>query len=74
MELSQMLDPQMILKVSAIIVMVNGILLGCYKILEAVAKFTATKADDNIAAAVKKVLDMINNIISIALGSLGKKD
>lgn len=73
MDLSQMLDPAMMLKVAGIMIMVNGILLGLHKVLESVAKFTDTKADDNIAEVMGKVVGGIAKIVEVALGSLGKK-
>lgn len=73
MELSQLLDPVFIAKVSAVMIMVNGILFGAYKILDAVAKFTATDKDDKIAEMFGKAIEGLQKFVSIALGSLGKK-
>lgn len=73
MELGQLLDPVMIAKVGLIMVMVNGCLLGVHKIVESIAKFTETKADDKVADILGKVAGGISKIVEVALGSLGKK-
>lgn len=73
MELSQLLDPALILKVGAIMVMVNGVLFGLHKALQAVAAFTETKADDKVADIMGKVVGGVSKIVEVALGSLGKK-
>ncbi len=73
MELGQLLDPALIAKVGLIMIMVNGCLLGAHKILESVAKFTETKADDKAAEVMGKIVGGLGKIVEVALGSLGKK-
>lgn len=65
----ELLDPSMIAKVLPIMILVNGCLFGAYKILEAVAKYTATDADDKAASVMGKVIGGIQKLIDIAMGN-----
>lgn len=69
----EFLDPVMFAKVMGYVVLVNAVLLGLHKSLDAIAKFTENKTDDKIAEVFGKILGGLSKIIEISLGSLGKK-
>lgn len=61
----ELLDPAMIAKVLPIIILVNGCLAGLAIILNAVAKYTKSDADDKAASIFAKVLGGLQKIVDM---------
>jgi hypothetical protein len=64
------IDPEMLMKVGPIVVLVMGCLSGLYMILDTVSKFTKSDADNKIVAVMAKVMDVMKKIADFFSGNM----
>lgn len=64
------IDPSLIAKIVPIVVLTMGILSGSAMILNAVAKFTATDADDKAAGVVAKIIAVGQKLVDFLSGNV----
>ena len=61
----ELLDPAMLLKILPIILLINGVMFGAYKVLEAISKFTKTDADDKAVGVFGKIIAGLQKIVDV---------
>lgn len=63
-------DPALLAKIAPIVILVMGILSGLALILNAVAKFTKTDADDKAAGVVQKIIAAGQKVVDFLSGNV----
>lgn len=64
------IDPALLAKILPIVVLCMGILSGLAMVLDAVAKFTKTDADDKAVGFVGKGIDFLKKLIDFISGNV----
>lgn len=64
------IDPVLLSKILPIVILCMGILSGLAMVLNAVAKFTKTDADDKAVGIVGKVLELLKKIVDFMSGNV----